>query len=175
MSKYRGFLRFMSKKPSDSKNISFELHKRVSDFIEDEDNNGEKCSNSEFAKRVGVNKSVISNIVNYGIIPTVPSLIKIADYENVSLSYLLGKTNKSEFEKSEHPTTFHCRVLELLKEQGVKFSTITNQCSFSRNSLHVWLKRKNLPSVDYLFELAKAFKVSPDYLLGRTDYKERNS
>ena len=36
---------------------------RVSDFIEDEDNNGEKCSNSEFAKRVGVNKSVISNIV----------------------------------------------------------------------------------------------------------------
>lgn len=163
---------FMSRNPTDFSNISFKLQKRLIELINDEDYiNNKKCSNSEFAKRVGVNKSVISNIVNYGIIPSVKSLIKIADYLNVSLKYLLGETDKNEFIKSDNPTTFHFRLKELIDEKNYKISQITNANSFARNSIHVWLKRKNLPSLEYLNSLANTFNVTADYLLGRTDFK----
>lgn len=159
----------MSRKPEDSANISSALQTRVKNFISDEDCDGGKCSNSDFAKRVGVSKNVISNITNYGIVPSVRSLIKIADYLNVSILYLLGECDDRSFEPSQSRDTFSNRLLFLQKEKNIKISDITNSGSYSRNSIHVWIKRDNIPSLDYLRQIAEFFNVSIDYLLGRTD------
>lgn len=164
----------MSRIPDGCPKISLEFQKRLIAYIKDEDcdENGKICTNSEFAKRAGVNKNVISNIVNYGIIPSVNSLIKIADYLNVSLEYLLCKTDSTDFIKSGSAVTFHDRLLQLKEENDLNYADITNKTSFARNSIHVWIKRKNLPTLDYLFQLADFFNVSVDYLLGRTDYRD---
>lgn len=160
----------MSNIPADYSNVSTKLKVRFKELTDDNfDNN--KISNADIAEKIGVDKSVISNIVNYDIIPSVPSLIKIADYFNVSLEFLLGKTDSDDFIKSSSPSAFGVRILQLKDEQKYKFADITNKCSFSRNSIHVWIKRNNVPSLVYLFELANFFNVSPDYLLGRTDYR----
>ena len=161
----------MSKIPADYSNISSKLKIRFKEIIEEEDWYNSKISNAEIASRIGVDKSVISNLINYEIIPSVQSLIKIADYFNISLEFLLGKADKSEFIKSDKPSTFGIRVLQLKEESKAKYSDITNSCSFSRNSIHVWVKRNNVPSLVYLMEIANYFNVSPDYLLGRTDFK----
>lgn len=163
----------MSRIPDGCPKISVELQERLISFINDEDcdENGKICTNSEFAKRAGVNKNVISKVVNYGIIPSVNSLIKIADYLNISLKYLLCKTDSTDFIKSTSSVTFHERLLQLKEENDLNYADITNKTSFARNSIHVWIKRKNLPTLDYLFQLADFFGVSVDYLLGRTDYR----
>lgn len=157
----------MSKNPDESINVSEKFKKRIIELITEED-----CTNAQFAERVGISKIIISNITNYAIIPSVKSLIKIADYLNVSLEYILCKSDDNTFIKSENPSTFQVRLLQLKEEYGLKFADISNQLSFSRNSMHVWLKRENLPTLDYLFQLADYFEVTPDYLLGRTDYRK---
>ena len=167
----------MSKAPEDSVKVSAEFQRRIIEIIADEEiegsDEGKKCSNAEFAARVGVSKTVISNIATYGILPSTASLVKIADYTNKSLEFILAKTDDKDFEKSANPTTFHMRLLELIREKGIRIADITNNpnITFSRNSIHVWLKRKNLPAIEYVFQLARYFNVSPDYLLGRTDYR----
>lgn len=165
----------MSKSPEDSINTSFDFQARMISIIADEEiegkDNGKTCSNSEFAKRVGISKNIISNITNYGIIPSVKSLIKIADYKNYSLEYLLAITDNLAFDRAETPSNFHERLLQLIKENNIHISDITNakNVTFARNSIHVWLKRKNLPSLEFLFQISEYFHVSVDYLLGRSD------
>lgn len=165
----------MSKSPEDSINTSLDFQARMISIIADEEieskDNGKTCSNSEFAKRVGISKNIISNITNYGIIPSVKSLIKIADYKNYSLEYLLAITDNLAFDRAETPSNFHERLLQLIKENNIHISDITNakNVTFARNSIHVWLKRKNLPSLEFLFQISEYFHVSVDYLLGRSD------
>lgn len=160
----------MSNIPADYSNNSPKLKARFKELIEENFDN-DKLGNAEIASIIGVDKTVISNLMNYEIIPSVQSLIKIADYFNVALEFLLGKTDKSDFIKCSTPSTFGIRILQLKEEKKLKFADITNKCDFSRNSIHVWVKRNNVPSLVYLIELADFFDVSPDYLLGRTDYK----
>lgn len=54
-------------------------------------------SNKQFADFVGVSVSVIAKAVNFGIIPSSRSLIKIADKLDVSLPYLLGAADDNQF------------------------------------------------------------------------------
>lgn len=161
----------MSNIPADYSNSSPKLKNRFKELIE-ENFDDVKIGNAEIASKIGVDKTVISNIMNYKIIPSVQSLMKIADYFNVSLEFLLGKTDKSDFIKSDTPSTFGVRIIQLKDERKLKFADITNKCDFSRNSIHVWIKRNNIPSLVYLIELADFFDVTPDYLLGRTDYRK---
>lgn len=149
------------------KKVSPEFRKRLLELIDDEG-----CSRSEFASLVGVSSALISRATLYGILPNLHSLIKIADYSKVSLEYLVGKTDQNEFCAAEKPTTFHVRLKELTEENETKFSVIAHKMPFARNLFQEWIKRGTIPILDNLFALAEYFKVSPDYLLGRTDYKD---
>lgn len=101
--------------------------------------------------------------------PSLQSLIKIADYLNVPLLFLLGDNDDNYFCKSEKPVTFHQRLQQLADEKNKKYSEIAHSMPFARNSFYEWIKRNNLPSLENLLILSEYFEVSPDYLLGRTD------
>lgn len=131
-----------------------------------------ECNKNDFAKLAGVNKEIITRATVYGIIPSVRSLIKIADYLNVSIPYLLGISNETTFYKSDSPSSFHLRLDQLTQEKNTKYSQISNQMPFAKNSIYEWIRTGTLPTLEYLYALANYFKVSIDYLLGRTDYKD---
>ena len=158
----------MSKFPENSQlRISADFSKRIKHLIYEND-----CSsNEDLAKLIGVSAPVISKAVNYGIIPSLRSLIKIADKFDYSLKFLLGIEDKNEFIPSTAPTTFYDRLAALTKENNLKFAQLASKASFPRTYIYEWNKEGTLPSIDYLFEIADYFKVSPDYLLGRTDYR----
>lgn len=67
-------------------------------------------------------------------------------------------------------TTFDI-VKKLADEQQITMVELEEKLGFSRNSLYAWKKSK--PSVDKLQKVADHFKVSTDYLLGRTNDKRR--
>ncbi len=155
----------MAKNPeSNGGNVSEKFQNRIKQIIDDAD-----CDKKNFPKFVGVSKDVIIRATKYGIIPSLKSLIKIADKTGVSIVYLLGERERNEFYPSETPATFHIRLEQLANEKGVKYSAISNKMPFAYNSIYEWLRTGCLPCLDYVRPLADYFNVSIDYLLGRTD------
>ena len=157
----------MSRVASDSQYRVSELFRiRLNSLIEDND-----CTIYEFAKGAKVSRGVITRAAIYGIIPSVKSLIKIADALNVSLQYLLGLTDNVPFESAESRENFHERLINLCKEHNLKFSQLGKYMPFNVNLFYDWQREHMLPSLDYLIAVADYFSVSPDYLLGGSDEK----
>ena len=160
------FGRIMPKTPKLSENYSPIFQNRIISIMDDLEMN-----QKQFAAFVQVSQPVINRAVKYGIIPSVRILIKIADCLNYSLAYLLGKTDKKEFYKSGTPTTYHIRVIELKEEKHVKFGQIAQKTNIPKEYFYEWQRLKTLPSLDFLKQIASYFKVSLDYLTGRSDDK----
>ena len=155
----------MSKIPENSEyKISPTFQNRLIELIDEQD-----CSRYEFASSAGISKGALGRATIYGIVPSVRTLIKIADFLNVSLDYLLGNIDNDDFYKSEQPTTFQIRLKELCAEKNVTYSKAAHAMPCSRNYFFNWQSNNTLPSLDYLIVLAEYFNVSMDYLLGRTD------
>ena len=125
----------------------------------------------QYASAVGVNNTTLFHATLYGIIPNVTSLIKIANYENISLDYLLGYTDDKTFYPALPPSTFQERFVSLAEENKTKFSEIARHMPCETALFYRWINRGNLPTVENLYILAEYFQVSADYLLGITDYK----
>lgn len=147
--------------------VSFTFQKRLNELIDDYE-----CPRSELSAQSKVNSGTISHALAYGIIPSIKSLIKLADYFNVSLLYLLCETDENDFIKSDTPSTFQERFEALCKENQITHYKISQKCYFDPSIISRWLSRGYLPELDILKMLCKEFKVSPDYLLGRTDYRK---
>ncbi len=132
------------------------------------------CTKKEFALRVGVSEPIITRATLDGIIPTVPILITIANSLKISLDYLICRSENPNIELAKTPTTFHLRLEELAKEHQVNYGKIAQKMRFPRTYFYEWQKEKTFPSVDYLVDIAGYFKVTLDYLVGRTDKKTNN-
>ncbi len=154
----------MSKTNSSIESMSIEFQNRICFIIHDQ-----QMTQREFAKFVGVSEPVISRAVKYGIIPRTQILIKIADALKCSLLYLLGESDNQDIYLSESPTTFHTRLEFLKDEKQVNYGQIAQKMTFSKNYFYEWQRLKTFPSIDYLKQIANYFKVSLDYLVGRTD------
>ena len=158
----------MPKIPTEAeKRISPEFQARLSELIDELE-----VTKIEFARRVPVSEAVITRAVIYGIVPSLKIVVRIADFLNVSLPYLLGESDDAAFYPAEPQVGFHARLDGLAKESNVKYSQIAHKMPFSKNFFYEWQRVKTLPSLDYLRALAEYFDVSVDYLLGITDYRK---
>lgn len=59
------------------------------------------------------------------------------------------------------------RVKELCKKRGISISELENRIGFGKNSIYKW--KTQSPKIETLQKVADYFRVSTDYLLGRTD------
>lgn len=149
------------------KRISNEFKQRVLELMEDSEFNKKL-----FSKHLGISYEVVSRMTVYGIIPSLKTLLKIADYYDLSLTYLLAETEENDFIKSNFEVQFIDRFEQLLKENHLKYSQFVKSMPFTTNFIYEWKREGTLPSLEYLKAIADYFKVSPDYLLGRTDYRK---
>ena len=123
----------------------------------------------QFAEAAGVSTSVIIRATLYQIVPSIKSLIKIADYLQVPILYMLGESEDAHFSPAKESTTFFERLEQLTLENDEKYSALSHKATFAPNAVYEWIRTNSLPSLDYLKQLANHFNVSVDYLLGRTD------
>lgn len=147
--------------------ISIEFQKRIQDLIDEED-----VKKSALHLKMGVDYRALANALNYGIIPKPRTVVKFADYFNVSIPYLLGETDINDFEKSPTPRSFNERFCFLCTERGESHYRVSQECHFDKSYISRWLHKNQLPSFEILDILCDYFDVSIDFLLGRTD--ERN-
>ena len=125
---------------------------------------------SQKADNIGIDRTSFSSAYNYGIVSKTPTLIKIADYFNISIEFLMGLTDNENFVKSDNNKTFFERLDELRIERGkTTNNALSKDVHIHRNNIRQWYTIQCLPLIDDLIILADYFNVSIDYLLGRTD------
>ncbi len=147
--------------------ISNKFQERIKDFV------GEcEVKKSDLPTLIGVDYRSLSNALNYGIVPIPRILIRIADYFDTSIEYLLGRSDIEYFVKSQQGSNFRTRFGMLCGEKGVTYCRVSHDLHFDNSNITRWLKRDYLPSLEFLDLICDYFAVSIDYLLGRTDERE---
>ena len=147
--------------------ISLSFQKRFKSLLEESD-----YSRTEIAKLIPLSQSTLSNALTYGIIPSTKTLIKIANFFDISINFLLGKTDIEDFYKSSSTASFLSRFESLCSEKKVTHYKVASDCLFDKSNISRWISKGFLPELEILELLCDYFNVSPDYLLGRTDYKD---
>lgn len=147
--------------------LSVDFQKRFRDIIYESD-----YKKAELVKLIPISQSTLSNALSYGIVPSVKTLIRIADFFDISINYLLGKTDEEDFVKSSTATTFHQRFESLCSEKEVSHYKVATDCLFNKSSISKWFSKNFIPELDIIELLCDYFNVTPDYLLGRSDYKD---
>lgn len=66
----------------------------------------------------------------------------------------------------------HGRIKELRESQNLSRSALSELCGLSRNMIGIYERGEAEPSAATVCALADIFRVSTDYLLGRTDRRE---
>ncbi len=127
---------------------------------------------TEIRNLMGISSASFSNALIYGIVPTPKTLIKIANFFEVSWSYLLGKAKTNDFSPAVKNVSFHERFAELCRQNSVTYYRVSTDCGFDNSLIIRWFQKDYLPSLEILDLLCNYFKVSPDYLLGRSDFKD---
>jgi len=145
---------------------SVEFQNRIKDFaIFNENEKVKTC------KAIGVDSRSLTLAMEYGILPSSTTLIKIADYYMISIDYLLGLTDDETYSPSKIKTSFNERLKTLLEENNITAYKLAKDCHFDNSYITKWTQGKHVASIEFLELLSDYFKVSIDYLLGRTDYK----
>ena len=147
--------------------ISLSFQKRFNSILEESD-----YSRSEIAKLIPLSQSTLSNALTYGIIPSTKTLVKIADFFDISISFLLGKTDTEDLYKSSSPASFLSRFENLCSEKEVTHYKVAADCLFDKSNISRWISKGFLPELEILELLCDYFNVSIDYLLGRTEDKD---
>lgn len=105
----------------------------------------------------------LKNIYN----PSLKSVIKLADYFNCNIDYLVGLTDKKQERKYSKPDKlFLERYYDLLHKRNVSHYRLTKDTDININVLQKW-KKGALPSLNNLITIADYLGSSIDYLIGR--------
>jgi len=105
--------------------------------------------------------------------PNHETTIKLADYFNVSLDYLVGRSANPEV--AGYTRTKFAERLEILRiKKDVTKRTIAKYLEIHERTYQMYENDKREPSQEDLIKLANYFNVSSDYLLGISDKPERH-
>lgn len=125
------------------------------------------------ANATGISERNYQTYENGKYKPSYQNLVLIAEYLEVSLDYLVGRTDKNRtITQSATNTKLHER-LQYLRDVNKRTQ---DQVSIGVNITHANYQKmecgKGKPSFQTLIALADYFNVSIDYLVGRTDDPE---
>ncbi|MEG2116095.1 MAG: helix-turn-helix transcriptional regulator [Clostridia bacterium] len=126
-------------------------------------------NNSSLEKVSGCPNTTISAWLTKNAFPKPRSLIRLSDYFDCSIDYLLGLTDAPERSRSENPTTFANRITQLTKDKNITFYRVYTDCKIPNNYFSRWLHKNLIPEITTLTVIADYFGCSIEYLLGISD------
>ena len=99
--------------------------------------------------------------------PSLDYLIKLANYFECSLDYLLGRTEDNSKYKAIQSKSFYEQFEKIIEEKGITKYQLVKQKIISKGNQYDWEHDKSKPSMDNLIKLADYLNVSVDHLVGR--------
>lgn len=128
----------------------------------------------EFGRTFGIVKSTVSLYESGKSCPNDQIKIKICEYFNVPLDFLIGISNVSTFNADGFNKGMisdgRCRsaFLDLIQIKKLTTDKISQETGIEKAVLDNWFIRE-VPSLQHLVLVADYLQTSVDYLLGRTD------
>lgn len=120
----------------------------------------------KLSKEVGINKSTISCWKTFTNSISLSHLIKLADYFQCSIDYLLGRSEDFLPFTIQPPIPFSVRIREIMNERGYTRYRFVKETRFEEGHVYKWDKGA-VPQLPTIIELANLFGCSVDYLIGR--------
>lgn len=127
---------------------------------------------SDIHKATGISKAQLGKYFAGSYEPSITNLVKICDYFNCSLDYILGLTIDEKLYFKSQPQNaelFIKRYYELLKINNTSHAEVCRKANCNRNNLVYWKHNKTFPTLEILRKFAEILNVSIDYLIGRSD------
>ena len=124
---------------------------------------------SELAKAVGCGKGTISRYMQMQKIPSVDVLVRIADYFNCSIDYLLGREYESHTHTFLPCPPFQERLPLLCQQLKITKYKLKKETGIAESAIYSWQNGKTSPNLINLIKIAEAFDCSVDFVLGRSN------
>ena len=125
---------------------------------------------SRCANVMGISYQTLLDIYTVGRVPNIRQLLLIADYFDVSLDYLLGRTDEKRIATMQSKE-FRDRFRNLVNELGIRWIKCPKIIGITKAAFLGAYKFGYYPSTKALQRIADFFGVSVNYLLGYTDEK----
>lgn len=124
-----------------------------------------KLSRLQLSKNIGISFETLNGYFNKNFYPELSVAIKIANYFDCSLQYLMGLTdNYQTIDKNDLP--FIDIVTKLQNENNLSIKKLMKSLNISEANYYRWKNNFNKPAMYSLISIAKFFDVSIDYLVG---------
>lgn len=135
-------------------------------------------SQQEVCSALNIEQSTLANYENGKRMPKIDILIKIAEYYQCSVDFLLGleKNGKTDYanytmDTSEFAFDFRMRIRDLMAEQKMSEDEFAKKIGLNHEEGDSYLYGNRIPSIEDLIKIAGALNVSTDYLLNISDKK----
>lgn len=125
-------------------------------------------SKNQFAKEVGIDHFQITCYLQ-GTIPITKSVVKICDYFNCSIDYMVGLSDNFSYPNSKkgyNSKNFYAEYQRLLKLNNKTHYSLSKENIVTSTKLSLW-KKGGLPKFEVLIAIAYELNGSVDKLLGR--------
>ncbi|MDE6474550.1 MAG: helix-turn-helix domain-containing protein [Clostridia bacterium] len=120
------------------------------------------------AKVLGMENSTITRYLNGERLPTIDSLVRIADYFKCSTDYLLCMEDESYQRDFSPCPPFAERLAFLLNYYKCSSYRVYHTTGISQGRFYDWKNGISVPTVDNVVKLAKHFNCSVDFIIGRS-------
>ncbi len=132
-----------------------------------------KLRQEDVAIKLGIARTTYAMYEQGNREPDNDTLQKLADFFDVNIDYLLGRTDDpSPSPKKDVPSlsVFSKRLTDGLVKAGLSPEGVAEQCKVTTDYIQQLTNApKKLPGATTLFRLAELLDVTPDYLAGYTD------
>lgn len=121
----------------------------------------------QFAEKLGICVSSVSVYLQGKSLPTVESLVKIANFFHCSIDFLLGREEENKTTKFKPCPPFCEQILFLKKYFKYSAYKIYHNTKIAKSSYYEWVGGERQPKVENVINLADIFECSVDFVLGR--------
>ena len=134
----------------------------------------QELSQQELGKIVNVDRSVIAKWENKSIAIPLKHLNTISNYFNVNIDYILALTNKKtnikkikELNKKE----IGQRIKIVRKENNLTLRSLAKELNTTSSTISAYETGKTLILTAFAYQIARKYKISLDWLLGKSTNK----
>ena len=124
-----------------------------------------ELSRLQLSKKIGISFETLNGYFNKDFYPELSVAIKIADYFDCSLHYLMGLTDEYQT-NDKNDLSFITTIRKLLDENNISIEKLMKTLNMSEANYYRWKNNNNKPAMQSLIAIAKFFEVSIDYLVG---------
>lgn len=139
---------------------------RLKDLMQEE-----KMSARKLSRTLNLQRKSISLWCAGKYYPKFDSLIKLSNFFEVSVGYLLGindqvNPNKKHVLEEQSKIFFHNHLVEYIEKNDLSYYEISKELGVGQTVFTRWIRENSMPETTNLIKLSYLMEESIDYILG---------